>query len=149
MDILGSRELRILCVSFCTRMKITSLKRSALLQEMVLDCLCFLNAEQRFWGITAAQWACRELSFVPDIVQVTFPIVALHGFWLGVEIPLDQLSIIMKNTFKERKKTGRIKITFTVQIISQLLHLTIYIHSAKLKLLNAYQRPQGNVSGFM
>lgn len=99
----------------------------------VLHSLCFRKAEKRFWGITAATWACGELSFVPDIDQVTLPVVAFHGVWLGVEIPLEQFSVIMKNMFKGRMNPVGTEITLRVLIISQSPDLATHIHSAKLK----------------
>lgn len=99
----------------------------------VLHSLCFCKAEQRFWGITAATWAGGELSFVPDIDQVTLPVVAFRGVWLGVEIPLEQFGVIMKNRFKGRMNPVGTEIALSVLIISQSPDLATHIHSAKLK----------------
>lgn len=59
---------------------------------------------------------CGELSFVPDIAQVTLPVVAFRGIWLGVEIPLEQFSIIMKNTFKGRTNPVGTEITLVFSL---------------------------------
>lgn len=59
--------------------------------------------------------------------------MAFRGVWLGVEIPLEQFNVTMKNTFKGRMNPVGTGITLSVLIISQPPHLATHIQSAKLK----------------